>query len=167
MNATHMSVRIDKLTKAQAQQGQVVLEQSQHFEGNVSQLSLAANILETELSRVASAYGSLKQALSSQIQSVGIMEVGLQKMTKETLNLKGEVDSLKFEVTSVKSETSGVTVFVTSMQNHLVDLTSNVTVVAQNVTVAMNEIGGMKEHLTNVNEDIEAINGNISQAINR
>ena len=167
LNATHMSVRIDKLTKAQAQQGQVVLEQSQHFEGNVSQLSLAANILETELSRVASAYGSLKQALSSQIQSVGIMEVGLQKMTKETLNLKGEVDSLKFEVTSVKSETSGVTVFVTSMQNHLVDLTSNVTVVAQNVTVAMNEIGGMKEHLTNVNEDIEAINGNISQAINR
>ncbi len=50
------------------------------------------------------------------------MEVNLQKMTKETVSLRSDVDAVKFELTSVKSETSGVTVFVTSMQNHLVTI---------------------------------------------
>ena len=166
INATHMSVKVDKLTRLQAQQNHIMLEHSSHFEGNVTQLSLAANILETELSRVASAYGSLKAAVSSQIQTTGAIEVNLQKMTKETISLKSDLDSMKFELTSVKSETSGVTVFVTSMQSHLLDLTSNVTVVAHNVTSAMNEIVDMKEHLVQMDNSINVMNRNLSVTMN-
>jgi hypothetical protein len=150
LNATQMSVKVEKVFRVHAQQSQAMLEQANHFEGNVSRLTLAANILETELSRVASGYSGLKQILSNQIQSTGAMEVSLQKMTKETVSLKAEVDSLRFEFTSVKSESSGVTVFVTSMQNHVVDLTSNMSAIAANVSAAMSELDDMRQHLVNV-----------------
>ena len=166
LNATYLSAKVDKLNKIQKHQGHLILENANHIEGNVSQLSLAANILETELSRVVSSYSSLKLALSNQIQSVGILELSMQKMTKETLTLKAELDSMKFELTSVKSETTGVNVFVASMQNHITDLTSNVSTVAQNVSDVMSDIGDMKDHLMSVDANVDSLSLNVSQAMN-
>jgi len=165
LNGTHMSAKLEKLSKIQKHQNHLIMENSNHIEGNVSQLSLAANILETELSRLVSSYGGLKLALSNQIQSVGVMELNIQKMTKQTLTLKSEIDSMKFELTSVKSETTGVNVFLASMQNHITDLTSNVSAVTQNVSIAMSDIDDMKDHLMSVDANIDSLHVNVSQAI--
>jgi len=166
LNTTDLAFLIKRLNKIQSHQSHLISENTNNIEGNVTRLSLAANLLETELSRVASAYNTLKQALSNQIQSVGVIEVNVQKMSQESLTIKNEMDSLKFEITSVKSETTGLNVFVASMQNHITDLTSNMTDVAQNISVAMDQIEDMKEHLMTVDVTLDTLNGNVSHAMN-
>ena len=93
-------------------QGQRLLDNTAKFENS-------ANILETELSRVAAGYNNLKNALGRYVSSAGNLESNVQKLASDNNQVKGELDSLKFDMAGVKAEASGITVFITSMQKHI------------------------------------------------
>ncbi len=63
--------KIDKAYELYELQGERIVQNANVISSNVTKLSLAANILEAELSRVASNYNSLKKALNRYVTSSG------------------------------------------------------------------------------------------------
>ena len=133
-NLTKVNRKIEKGFELYELQGKRVSENANVIKENITNLGLAANILEAELSRVASSYAGLKNALSRHISNTGNIEVNVQKLVTESIHFKGELDSIKFDMAGVKAEATGVSVFVTSMQNHIGDLTNNITMANNNIT---------------------------------
>ena len=88
VNATFLDLfdrNIRKVFELHELQGQRIMENSNMIKSNVTQLSLAANIFETELSKVASAYTSLKNALGRTISSTGTIEANVAKLATENI----------------------------------------------------------------------------------
>lgn len=142
-----------------------IVENANLIKENVTKLSLAANILEAELSRVASGYMSLKNALSRYVSNAGNVEVNVQKLATENVYVKSELDALRFDMASVKAEATGVSVFVTTMQNHIGSLTSNITFLATNVSEVAEKIVDMKEHMEDLDTGLDEVKSNFSNVM--
>ena len=70
-NISMANRRIERVFELYEMQGKRVAENANVIKDNITNLSLAANILEAELSRVASSYAGLKNALSRHISNTG------------------------------------------------------------------------------------------------
>jgi len=70
-NISMANRRIERVFELYEMQGKRVAENANVIKENVTNLMLAANILEAELSRVASSYAGLKNALSRHISNTG------------------------------------------------------------------------------------------------
>ena len=86
-NVTKINVTIElidlsirKVNELNELQGQRILDNKNLINSNVTQLSLAANIFEAELSKVASGYTSLKNALGRTVSSTGKFIISVTKM---------------------------------------------------------------------------------------
>ena len=165
MTLSMSNLSLGRLFNLYELQGERVTENTNVLKNNVTKFSIAANILEAELSRVAAAYTGLKNALSRHISNSGNIEVNVQKLMTESIYVKGELDSIKYEVAGVKAEATGVTVFVTSIQKHVGELLSNMTEVHQNMTFMDDSIEIMQTHLDQMDESIDINKSNVTRLV--
>ena len=132
---------------------------------NFTQWSIAANIFETEMSRIASGLNGLKKALANYASTSGKNEVKVKTLTSEAVYVKSELDALRFDMASVKAEAMGVNVFVTSMQNHIADLTTNMTSVKQNMTSFDLKMDDLKMDFEESVVEMDVMKSNISEVM--
>lgn len=151
--------RIDQVFTITEVQGKQIISNAQSLKENVTNLSLAANILEAELSRIAAGFQNMKKTINSQVSYTGNIEGNVQKLLTESVFVKSELDSLRFDIAGVKAETTGVNVFVNTMQKHIGQLTMNMTMMNQNLTL-------LEEHMENVQLDLENMDGEMNQVQN-
>ena len=92
-NVTKINVTIElidlsirKVNELNELQGQRISDNKNLINSNVTQLSLAANIFEAELSKVASGYTSLKNALGRTVSSTGKFVISVTKKSFQTFN---------------------------------------------------------------------------------
>ena len=132
---------------------------------NFTQWSIAANIFEAELGRMASGFNGLKKGLANYASTAGKTEVRVKTLASEAVYVKSELDSLRFDMASVKAEAMGVNVFVTSMQSHIADLTTNMTSVKQNMTSFDLKMDDLQMDFEESVNDIEVMKSNISEVM--
>ena len=94
-NLTLNKRKIDKIYELYELQSERIIDNANIIKDNVTNLSVAANILEAELSRVASGFNGLKNALNRHISNTGNIEVNVQKLVTEGVFVKSELDSLR------------------------------------------------------------------------
>jgi chromosome segregation ATPase len=157
--------KINKSYELYELQGERIIDNANLIHNNVTLLSLAANILEAELSRMSSNYNNLKNTINRYASSTGRVEVNVQKLVSETIYVKNELDSLRFDMASVKAESTGVNVFVTSIQNHIAALTSNMTSVTYNVSMIMTDLDAVQDQMEDMTEDIEGLKTNVTMTL--
>ena len=160
-----LTQKVIKLYELNAYLSKRIVENSNHLKGNASKLTMANNLLETELKELTNNYNSLQVSQSNQMKTVNEIETQIQKLSEGIFVSKTEIDSLKLDVSSVKAESSGLNVFVSSMQNHISSLTSNMTVVIKNVSFTMDEIVDTRNYIDKMGESISSLNLNVSQAM--
>lgn len=162
-NATDTLIKVHKMSELSSHHHQLLIEYSQNLEGNVTKLSLADNLLETELSRIISGYKGLKLAMSNHLHSIGGLEEGIKVLSQDSEAWKTHLDSMRYELNTIKSETTSVNVFFNTMQSHISALSSNISGVVTNVTFCMDEIEDSKLHIHSLTSDVDDMKTNFEK----
>lgn len=154
--------RMDQVFTITEIQGKQIISNAQVVQENVTNLSLAANILEAELSRLAAGFNNMKKTINSQVSYTGNIEGNVQKLMTENSFVKSELDSLRFDIAGVKAETTGVNVFVNTMQKHIGQLTMNMTMMNQNLTMLEEHMKDVQINIQNMDEEMDEMKNNVT-----